>query len=1177
MNKKRNRNKKFRENVIIAVLLFLFAIIPLFYYAADKSDITGNTIFIDETAPGARITANFYLYPREGECYPAETKIIVNWLGKQEVMDLYDLVERTNARWNKFYASYYIAHDLTLKGKGSCYGKTGKQAWYADILARLGASYGIGYKYLGQHYPVRFDLSKFELTAPTEPAAYPLEISFVYQDKVYYSDLAVVYVGVEPGTVPVEFETTQPISDYDSETPEQPGVDGGLDNIGAGEYKEEPKEEPEEEQGDAPLGGGFAPLGEGIKGCTEITIPGVYDLDQDILNSLEATCIQISTSDVVFDGGGFTIDSDIPPTTTYGIFISSGLTNVTVKNVKLTDWTYGIYGSNLKDSNILNNDIISSGNIGINFNEFNNSNLSYNNVSLNQEYGFRITGGYSNSIDNNIISETAGSTSKGLYLHSSDSNVINNNNITNNNWDGLALLYSDNNDVYGNFFNSNIYSSGIYISQSSGNTIRSNQIIGNKDGIYSSSSDNLVLSFNRVCDNQDNDFYSAIWPESFGLNNSCDNYGIWNDTDYIGCTWYCNGSEGQRTQGPQPTNFSIDSCRKINESGVYTFIEDIIDSTLSVCINITVDNVVIEGNNKLLDGTDHAGSGILAENPLGNLKNITVKNLRLTDWGTAALSWHAGAIEYLYVDDGLVENIDARSNLAGIILVGGNNSVVTGNTIFENGIGFYHFQSNFSEVSNNNITSSFYDNTIYDIMSDNCGFSMYEGNYFSGVFLNFYLESYFINNYLLNSIGEFSFIGEDLVFQKVYVEPSDPDGYSNIGRYINVSRPDEESWLAINFSYEDSELGNLDESTLQLARYNGTWELDQSKFANSFDVDTTNNIVYANITGFGGANTIFTVLGERPTFLVTLTYPGDGDTLEKPSFPTTQTFKFIPLNYINGNLSCGVFINGTYKLNDYCSNNSECSLTVGNLSERTYSWHIMCFDELNNSANSTTREFTLEEYTSGGNNGGGGGGGGGSSVCGNGDCEIDESFSNCCKDCGCPTGQTCVDNICTTTQLTGPYCGNNACDGNETYGNCCIDCLCPADKACKNNVCTPLSETCGDTICQFGETVENCPLDCSNLPTCGDNVCNSADGENQETCCQDCGCQEGFVCKNGKCFEKTEVDFLTILFIILILAALIAVVVIIVKVKKHRIQARKNRVRDLLPSSEGNVRGFKME
>ncbi|WP_231184559.1 NosD domain-containing protein [Haladaptatus sp. DYF46] len=81
-----------------------------------------------------------------------------------------------------------------------------------------------------------------------------------------------------------------------------------------------------------------------VGSCTEITKPGRYVLAHDIHNgkaAISTGCIKIRTDDVVFDGGGHTLDG-------YGVSDTSGVhvdgaSNVTVRNLRTKDWNRGVY------------------------------------------------------------------------------------------------------------------------------------------------------------------------------------------------------------------------------------------------------------------------------------------------------------------------------------------------------------------------------------------------------------------------------------------------------------------------------------------------------------------------------------------------------------------------------------------------------------------------------------------------------------------------------------------------------------------------------------------------------------------------------------------------------------------------------------------------------------------
>ncbi len=141
-----------------------------------------------------------------------------------------------------------------------------------------------------------------------------------------------------------------------------------------------------------------------IISCATISEPGEYVLNQSIINSSANTCIDITSSNVIFDGAGYTIDGiyrwnsatqatyDV---SVYGVSVNShsttSLSNVTVKNLNVTEWHYGIYYYDASNVIIANNNATSNG-IGIRlisspFLSSSNNTLTNNNVISNMDTG----------------------------------------------------------------------------------------------------------------------------------------------------------------------------------------------------------------------------------------------------------------------------------------------------------------------------------------------------------------------------------------------------------------------------------------------------------------------------------------------------------------------------------------------------------------------------------------------------------------------------------------------------------------------------------------------------------------------------------------------------------------------------------------------------------------------
>ena len=74
----------------------------------------------------------------------------------------------------------------------------------------------------------------------------------------------------------------------------------------------------------------------------------------------------------------------------------------------------------------------------------------------------------------------------------------------------------------------------------------------------------------------------------------------------------------------------------------------------------------------------------------------------------------------------------------------------------------------------------------------------------------------------------------------------DPDNYKDIGLFWDLTGTIA-NWVYLNMTYDDSDVVN--ESSLALYKYNDSWH-GASNFSTTSGADTTNNYVYANITGF---------------------------------------------------------------------------------------------------------------------------------------------------------------------------------------------------------------------------------------------------------------------------------------------------------------------------------------
>lgn len=135
--------------------------------------------------------------------------------------------------------------------------------------------------------------------------------------------------------------------------------------------------------------------------CQVINSPGDYDLSRDIYNvgnSAVSTCINITSNDVVFDGGNKFITGNMAVPGTIGVYVhndSKTVSNVTVKNLQVKDLNYGIYYNNTRNGTIANNTVLNNSEFSILFESSSNGTIEWNNVSLN-ERGIRVFSGHYN-------------------------------------------------------------------------------------------------------------------------------------------------------------------------------------------------------------------------------------------------------------------------------------------------------------------------------------------------------------------------------------------------------------------------------------------------------------------------------------------------------------------------------------------------------------------------------------------------------------------------------------------------------------------------------------------------------------------------------------------------------------------------------------------------------------
>jgi len=321
---------------------------------------------------------------------------------------------------------------------------------------------------------------------------------------------------------------------------------------------------------------------------------------------------------------------------------------------------------------------------------------------------------------------------------------------------------------------------------------------------------------------------------------------------------------------------NINSCRNLSTAGETYILTQNVSST-GTCFNITANGITLDCNGyAILFGTVQDDSfGILSKMPLNNIniQNCIIKNTVAED----AIGISLYAINNSQI---INNNLDIGSIYAyGILLGSVYNS--SSNSISNNIISCYEldclglsmhnfYKSIFSD--NIIISGSFHENGIYLYRGDS---NTFIDNTIRGSTTYFDISdstnTTVIN--LKNSDTTISFISnKDAFVGFSSYFPTDPPLYRNISKYVDVSGS-ADGWLFLNVSYEDSDFAGLDESTLRMWKWNGTWT--NATFYSVNGVDTINKVVYANITNLVNMSTYAPLGRENIPPTITILSPGN--------------------------------------------------------------------------------------------------------------------------------------------------------------------------------------------------------------------------------------------------------------------------------------------------------------
>jgi len=421
-----------------------------------------------------------------------------------------------------------------------------------------------------------------------------------------------------------------------------------------------------------------------------------YTFTSDLVND----SIVIERNNIIMNGAAYTLQGNTALSVGMNL---TGRSNVTIENMKITGFSYGVYlysSSNctVSGSNITNNRY----DAGVYLNHSPNNTVSRNNITNNLDYG--------------------------VYLEFSSNTTVSGDNITNNGYYGVYLASSPNNTVSGNTFTNN----GLYVSQSLHNIAVNNSVNSkplvyledNSGGNVSDAGQVVLVDCNSMTLDNLNISQAGIGVELWQTNNTrITNDNITNNWQGIyldSCTNNTISGNNKLTNNVQ-MGVDFESCPKStiagnNITGSYygVYLDSSPNSTVSGN-NITNNewgiylsfssNCTLSENEFMSDGLqvvwsfhNIVGNNFVNGKPLVYLEDIS--DLNVSD---------AGQVVLVSCTRMVVDNLNLSHTSVGVELWQTNNTRITNDSITHNyPAGVYLSFSSNCTVSGNNITSNDY-------------------------------------------------------------------------------------------------------------------------------------------------------------------------------------------------------------------------------------------------------------------------------------------------------------------------------------------------------------------------------------------------------------------------------------------------------------------------------------
>jgi hypothetical protein len=361
-----------------------------------------------------------------------------------------------------------------------------------------------------------------------------------------------------------------------------------------------------------------------VTGCLEVNTPGAYRMTAPLFGAnisasplSDTACVKIVSNDVVFDCNNFRISNNGTGGTTYGILVTNTSRNVSVFNCPgVSQYEYGVevyLSNNTKFVNLITNNNSGSGFIALN----SSNNTVTNAIGFGNgvdTFAFVNTNGGTNALSNVNAHDNGG---EAIVFVTTDSNAINNSIAIRNNGQAFVFVATGANTMANSTAINNTGPTFLFVITGA-NTVTRAFASGNNGGAFSFTDTGANIVSNATAhDNNGIAFYFNNAPQS----------------TVTGSTAYNNVEA-----------FDIISSNNTILNNNTAFNQTVSGALVLSSNNTTIMNHHLYNNNpdlSVVSGGILNLSGVIFDNPLGNLRNFTTLSVYDVIDASYYINWSA--------------------------------------------------------------------------------------------------------------------------------------------------------------------------------------------------------------------------------------------------------------------------------------------------------------------------------------------------------------------------------------------------------------------------------------------------------------------------------------------------------------------------------------------------------